>query len=105
METRRLKSIVMFIQTVLSFVLSRKIVLDILSNFIPHETWTIDDKDPLGLQNKQKNIIQEKNNVYKSFRNSKNNNNTRYLRRSKVLQEDLHNPIEASKLNYYPRLI
>ena len=27
-----------------------KTILNILSNFIPHETLTIDDKDPLGLQ-------------------------------------------------------
>ena len=67
METRRLKSIVMFIQTVLSFVLSRKIVLDILSNFIPHETWTIDDKDPLGLQNKQKILSKRKTMFAKAF--------------------------------------
>ena len=70
METRRLKSIVMFIQTVLSFVLSRKIVLDILSNFIPHETWTIDDKDPLGLQNKQK-ILSRKTMFIKAFETGK----------------------------------
>ena len=57
----------MFIQTVLSFVLSRKIVLDILSNFIPHETWTIDDKDPLGLQNKQKILSKRKTMFAKAF--------------------------------------
>ena len=52
----------------------------------------------------QKKIIQEKNNVYKSYRNSKNNNNTHCLRRLKVLQEDLHNAIEISKQNYYFRI-
>ena len=60
-------------------------------------------KTPLGLQ-KKKNPIQERNNVYKSYRNSKNNNNIHYLRRYKVLQEDLHNAIEDSKLNYYFRI-
>ena len=45
--------------------------------------------------NKNKNI------VYKSYRNSKNNSNTHYLRRLKVLQKDLHNANELSKLNYY----
>ena len=58
-------------------------------------------KTPLGLQKNFKKIIQEKSNVYKSYRNSKNNNNTHYLRKLKVLQEDLHNAIKASKLNYY----
>ena len=60
---------------------------------------------PLGLQKKIKNIIQEKNNVYKSYRNSKNNNNIHYLRRLKVLQEDLYNAIEVSKQNDYSRIV
>ena len=72
-----------------------------LSNLIPHETLTVDDKDPPWFTKKIKNLIQEKNNVYKSYRNSKNNNNLYYLRRLKVLQEDLHNAIEVSKQNYY----
>ena len=75
-----------------------KIILNILSSFVPHETLTVDDKDPPWLQKK---IIREKSNVYKSYRNTKNNNNTHYLRRLKVLQEDLHNAIEVSKQNYY----
>ena len=79
-----------------------KTILNILSNFFPHETLTIDDnKDSLWFTKKIKKIIQEKSNVYKSYRNSKNNNNTHYLRKLKVLQEDLHNAIKASKLNYY----
>ena len=49
-------------------------------------------------------LIQEKNNVYKSYRNSKNNNNIQYLRTLKLLQEDLHNEIEVSKSNYYSRM-
>ena len=42
-----------------------KTVLNILSNFIPHETLTIDDKTPPWFT--KKNIIQEKSNVYKSY--------------------------------------
>ena len=61
-------------------------------------------KTHLGLQKKKEGIIHEKNNVYKSYRNSKNNNDTHYLRRLKVVQEDLHNAIEVSKLNYYSRI-
>ena len=79
-------------------------ILNIFSNFTPHETLTIDDKDPPWFTKKIKNIIHEKNNVYKSYRNSKSNNDTHYLRRLKVLQEDLHNAIEVSKLNYYSRI-
>ena len=81
-----------------------KTIMNILSNFIPHETLTDDDKDPPWFTNKIKNLIQEKNNVYKSYQNSKNNNNIRYLRKLKVLQDDLNNAIELSKLNYYSRI-
>ena len=81
-----------------------KTILNILSNFIPHETLTVDDKDPPWFTKKIKNLIQEKNNVYKSYQNSKNNNDIHYLRRLKVLQENLHNAIEVSKLNYYSRI-
>ena len=65
--------------------------------------WPLMIKTPLGLQKKKKKkkIIQEKNNVYKSYQNSKNNNNRHYLRRLKVLQEDLNDATEVSKLNYY----
>ena len=66
------------------FIISKSI-LNVLSNFISHETLTVDDKDPPWFTKKIKNIIQEKNNVYKSHRNSKNDNNIHYLRRLKVL--------------------
>ena len=66
------------------FILNKTILI-IVPNFIQDETLTTDDK--------------EKNIVYKSYRNSKINNNTCYLKRLKVLQEDLHNTV--SKLNYY----
>ena len=52
------------------FILS-KTILNILSHFIPHETF------------------------------SKNKNKIQYLRRLKLLQEDLHNEIEVSKSNHY----
>ena len=81
-----------------------KTILKILSNFIPHETLTVDDKDPPRFTKKIKNLIQEKDNVYKSYQNSKNNNDIHYLRRFKVLQENLRNATEVSKLNYYSRI-
>ena len=83
-----------------------KTILSILSNFIAHKTLTVDDKDSpwftlkkmdsgcILLITKIKNLIPEKNNVYKSYQNSRNNNNIQCLRRLKLLQEDLHNAIE-----------
>ena len=61
-------------------------------------------KTPLGLQKKIKNLVQEKNNVCKSYKNSKNSNGIHYLRSLKVLQGNLHNAIEVSKLNCYSRI-
>ena len=59
---------------------------------------------PYDLQKKKKkNLIQEKNNVYKTYRNIINNNNIQYLRRLKLLQ-DLHNKTKVSKSNYYSRI-
>ena len=37
-----------------------KTILNILSNFIPHEILTIDNKDPLGLQKKNKKSTKRK---------------------------------------------
>ena len=51
-----------------------KTILNILSNFIPYRTVTVDDNNPPWFT-KKKNLIQEKNNVYKRYRNRKNNNN------------------------------
>ena len=59
---------------------------------------------PPWFTKKVKNFIQEKNNVYKRYQNSKNNNNMQYLKRLKLLQEDLHNEIEVSESNYYSRI-
>ena len=44
-----------------------KTILNILSNFIPHETLTIDDKDPLRLQKKLKISSKRKTMFIKSI--------------------------------------
>ena len=58
-----------------------KTILNILSDFSSQETFTVEDKDPIV------NSLQS--NVYKSYLNSKNSNNSQYLRGLKILQEDL----------------
>ena len=78
--------------------------VNILFNFIPHKTIINDDKDPSWFTKNIKSLIREKNNVYKSHRNSENNNNIRFLRKLKFLQERLHNEIEVFKLNYHSRI-
>ena len=57
-----------------------KTILNILSNFIPRKTLTVNDKEPPRFTKKIKKFIQENNNVHKSYRNSKINNNIQYLR-------------------------
>ena len=52
------------------FILS-KTILNILSTIIPHETLTIYDEVSDCFT--KENLIQEKNNIYKSYQNSKSN--------------------------------
>ena len=47
--------------------------LNILSNFIPHETIICDDKDPPWFNNKIKTLIQAKNAAFNSFRKNSGN--------------------------------
>ena len=79
-----------------------KTIYNILSNFIPHQTITIDDKVPPWCITKIKSLIQEKNKIYKNFR--KNRNNTQLLRKLEHLQNRLNNSIDSSKHNYYLRM-
>ena len=65
--------------------------------------WKKNKKQKLK-KKKRKNIIQEKNNVYKSYRHRKTKNDTHYLNRLQVLQENLYNATEVSKLNYYSQI-
>ena len=55
-----------------------KTIQNILSSFIPHQTITIDDKDPPWFNTKLKSLFQEKNKIYKNFH--KNRSNTQLLR-------------------------
>ena len=60
-----------------AFILN-KTTLNILSNFFPHEILTVDDKQrPTLIYKKNKKSRPREKNVYKSYRNSKENNNIR----------------------------
>ena len=48
-------------------------ILNILSNFIPHEVIKCDGKDPPWFNNRIKTLIQEKNGTYKIYQNTKDN--------------------------------
>ena len=46
----------------------------ILRNLIPHETITCHDRDPPWINSSIRRLIQDKNEAYKSFKRSNNNN-------------------------------
>ena len=75
-----------------------KTILNILSNFIPYQAITIDDKDPPwflyfhGFSTKDF-LLQEKNKIYKNF--CKDRNNTQLLRKLQHLQNRLNNSIDS----------
>ena len=69
-----------------------------ISNYIPHETIACDDKDPTWFNKNIKQLIQEKNNAYKSYILS--DKNPQVFERVKSLQNQLKCSIEGSKKNY-----
>ena len=47
--------------------LFNKTIKNIISNYIPHETITCDDRDPPWINIKIKQLIQEMNNTYRIY--------------------------------------
>ena len=82
--------------------LFNKTIKNILSNYIPQETITCDDKDPPWFNKNIKQLIQEKNNAYKSYISS--DKNSQIFERVKSLQKQLKCSTEGSKKNYYLRI-
>ena len=86
------------------FLLNKTIkkLLNIFSNFIPHETVTCDDRDPLWINNNIKQLIQEKNDTYRIY--ILNGKNPQIFQKVKYLQTQLKNSIEQSQKKYYLRI-
>ena len=81
-----------------------KTIKNILSNYIPHETITCDDNDPPWFNKNIKQLIQEKNNRYKSYILS--DKNPQIFENVKSLQNQLKCSTEGSKKNIicvYPK--
>ena len=79
-----------------------KTILNILSNFIPHETITCDDRDPPWFNKKTKSLICEKNTAFKKFRCDRNNS---FIKRQlNILQDGIITAIQASKIIFYCRM-
>ena len=72
-----------------------------LSSYIPHETIICDDKDPPWFNYNIKQLIQEKNNTYKSYILS--DKNPQIFNRVKSLQNLLKCLVEGNREKYYLR--
>ena len=77
-------------------------MINILCNFIPHETVLFDDRDCPWMTKEIKRMIHEKKNIFNCFR--RNNNDKQLLDRLKDLQIQLNFFIEKSKVKYYLRI-
>ena len=78
-----------------------KMLLNIIQNFIPHETITCDDRDPPWINKEIKKLMLEKNVAFKSYCYS---NKMFFFEKFKALQYQLNMSIEESKKKYYTKL-
>ena len=78
-----------------------KAILNIISNFIPNEIVTIDDRDPPWINNKMKSLIKNKTEY---FKNCVKLNNPESLRNFEQMQDALQRNIEISKQKHYLKL-
>ena len=76
---------------------------NVLSNFIPHETITCDDKKPPWCNKNIINLIKNKNIFYKFH--TANVNSTDKKEAIKALQNKLTSTIENAKSEYYSKLL
>ena len=79
--------------------LLNKTIKNILSNYIPYETATSDDRDPPWSNNNIKQLIQEKNETYRRY--ISNDKNPRTFHKLKYLRNQRKNLVEYSQEKYY----
>ena len=77
-------------------------IQNIISNYIPHETITCDDRNPPWIDEKIKKLVLQKNGAFLAY--SRDKNNTDLFNKFQSLQAHLKTTIEESKQNYYSRL-
>ena len=75
--------------------LSNNTIKNIISNDTPHETVTFDDRDSPRMNKNVKQLILEKNEMYKKYVNE--NKDTRIFDKVKRLQNELDSIIESSE--------
>ena len=84
------------------FDIFNKTVLNVLSNFIPHEVIVCDDKDPPWFNGKIKSLINEKLRTYNAYQ--KNIGNSQLRKNLSSLQHQLCDLIDDSNRKYFLRL-
>ena len=82
--------------------LFNKTIKNILSNFIPHETITFDDRDPPWINSQVKHLINEKNAMYKNY--LKNNKSNQSFETFQSFQSQLSSLIASLKNKYYSKV-
>ena len=82
--------------------LFNKTILNILNNYIPHETIICDDKGPPWFNSQIKSLIENTNKINKNYQRFKSNSHL--LSKLNLLQEQLHLLVNKSKQNYYSRM-
>ena len=82
--------------------LFNKTIKNVIRNYIPHETITCDDRNPLSINKNIKELIHDKNQAYKSYRQNKNN--IFFVYQFELLQSKLNSLIVKPKSSYYARL-
>ena len=82
--------------------LFNKTILNILNNYIPHETIICDDKDPPWFNSRIKSLIENKNKIRKNYQRFKSS--SQLLSKLDLLHEQLCLLISKSKQNFYSRV-
>ena len=79
-----------------SLMVFNRTIKNILSNYIPHKAIICNDKDSPWINNNIKQLIQEKNNTYKSYILSDKN--------PQIFENQLKCLVEGNKETYYLRI-
>ena len=82
--------------------LFNRTIKNILSNYIPHEIIICDDRDPPWINNRVKEIINEKNDTFQCYLHG--NNDPKLITKVEYLPNELKSLIEANKEKYYSRI-
>ena len=76
-------------------------ILNIITNFISHETKIFNDREPPWTNNKVKTMIQEKNKIYQLYLKNKSNMLATKL---ETLQNLIYETLESCKSKYYENI-